>query len=186
MYYADAKYRYLSKYDAESMTEQNKLFAEHKTEVRQLDSENRRRLMYILDNYGFLSARQVGITATQGLFSTLQHSGYATQKKYEPLIDSAFKVKAIVPGEYALFKDRIALFEKTPQVYGTQIVYSKMLKSSVVYPLKYPERVQQLRDSLGIKYNPFVQYVALWKIKWDLSGYLKSLPELDKEFNVVR
>jgi hypothetical protein len=134
--------------------------------------------------YGWLSPKKISFGIYSAIFNTIQHAPLAFQLKYEKMLDNAIVKKEIVNVQYAMFKDRINMSLRKKQIYGTQVVYSKALKQSVVFPLIDPINVEKRRDSIGFIKNTMKSYTLTWKIKWDVDDYIKQLSLLEKEFKI--
>ncbi len=49
-----------------------------------------------------------------------------------------------------------------------------------------PQNIEQRLDSLGYLKPSFEIYLKNWKIIWDVNQYIKDLPVLEKEFNIIK
>ena len=81
----------------------------------------------------------------------------------------------------ALLEDRVALGEKKPQTYGSQIGYDKSTKKFYVLLLSDPDNVDKRRKKMGL--GLLADYVKNWGIIWNVEDYKKELPRLIELLN---
>lgn len=132
--------------------------------MRQVDIENQERIFKILDEHGWPSHKIVG-ESTGGIFVILQHSGLENQKKYLPQVKQAVKAGDVTKAQYALYEDRINVFEGKPQRYGTQLNTNED-GTQTLCPLKDPQKVDKWRKKVGLE---------------PLDDYLKSMSVMNKQ-----
>ena len=134
----------------------------NKSQIAEEDKRNTKIVTEILDKYGFLSYDQVGIKGSVALFSVVQHSDLATQKKYLPLFRQAVDAKKLLPSQYAPLADRIAMKESRPQRYGSQIIYVN--KVAYLFPLENMDSVDNWRKE--IRLEPIATYIKRFGLEW--------------------
>ena len=177
----DQKYRYEAHLKTEKEKRaRRKQFQENAQTVQELDQKNLEIVKSIIEKHGWLGPRQIGIKASQALFSVIQHADLETQETYYPLIEQAFKDRKLIPSNFAMLVDRIQKRKFLPQVYGTQILITN--GQAEVYPLKDPDSVDYWRKSIGMDSIKF--YTAIWNLEWDLENYKKTLPDLKAKYKV--
>ncbi len=140
------------------------------------DSLNLIEITSILDQHGWLGKDKVGEQGNICLFLVVQHSDLQTQKKYLPMMREAVKNKKAKGTALALLEDRVALGEKKPQIYGSQIGYDKESKKFYVLLLNDPDNVDQRRKEVGL--GLLADYARGWDIIWNLEEYKKEIPRL--------
>ena len=147
------------------------------------DSLNLIEITSILDQYGWLGKDKVGEQGNMCLFLVIQHSDLQTQKKYLPMMRDAVKNKKAKGTALALLEDRVALGEKKPQIYGSQIGYDKETKKFFVCLLSDPDNVDKRRKEVGL--GLLADYAKNWDIIWNVEEYKKDIQKyrilLDKE-----
>jgi hypothetical protein len=145
--------------------------------VRDKDSINLKKVVKILDQYGWPGADVVGSQGNRTVFLVIQHADLKTQEKYLPMMREAVKNKRANAGNLALLEDRVALGEGKRQIYGSQI---GMTADGAYYiqPLDDPDNVDKRRAAVGV--GPLADYVGRWQLKWDAEAYKKQLPEIEK------
>lgn len=110
----------------------------------------------------------------------LLHVDLKRQEHYYPLLKKAWQ-DGLVAGEgFAMLQDRINLYNKRPQVYGTQIKYYKNAK--VLYPVADVDSLAERRKRVGL--IPIEKYYADFNLTWDIGAYKKILPDLVKMYKV--
>jgi len=146
-----------------------------------IDSINLIAIKEVLDKEGWLGADIVGKQGNMCLFLVIQHSDLQTQKKYLPMMREAVKNNKAKASSLALLEDRVALGEKKPQTYGSQIGYDKSTKKFYVLLLSDPDNVDKRRKKMGL--GLLADYVKNWGIIWNVEDYKKELPRLIELLN---
>jgi hypothetical protein len=135
------------------------------------DSLNLMQIDDILNNYGWLSAIDVGDTASMTIFLVIQHSNLVNRLKYLPIMRDAVKKGKAKPKHLALLEDRVALEQGRKQIYGSQIGFNVIDSTNYVLPLEDPENVDKRRNAVGLE--PIAEYVAYWNIIWNIQDYMR-------------
>jgi len=121
----------------------------------------------IIRKSGWPKISEVGKDGSVSAFLIIQHSEYATQKKYFHYLKKTMKQNEAYPRDFALLTDRIRLHEKKKQIYGSQISWDAT--NNKYYfdynELKKPSKVNKRRKSIGL--GPIEDYVKFWNISWD-------------------
>jgi hypothetical protein len=141
------------------------------------DEKNLKKIIAILDKYGWVGPDVVGGQANQTLFLVIQHSNLSTQQKYLPMMREAVKNKKATGSSLALLEDRVALGEGRRQTYGSQIGTDNTSGKNYILPLDDPDNVDKRRAEVGL--GPLADYVSKWNIVWDAEAYKKELPALE-------
>lgn len=148
-----------------------------KVEIKQ--AQNLVIVSYILDTYGWLGAEEVGQTATNALFLTIQHNDLKTQIKYLPLLHKAVLEEKANASDVAMLEDRMAVKRGIKQKYGSQLPPHPITEKPMVWPIDNPNVVDDLRLKIGLP--PMSEYVSWWEIKWDLKQHLEYTNELEEK-----
>ena len=128
--------------------------------------ENEKRLLELLDKYGWPAASEVTEYAAAGASLIINHTTYELRSKYFPMLEESFKKGEAQPLRYAKMQDRILVEEGKKQLYGTQIKFENRLREP--YPIKDPEYVDKRRKEIGL--GPLSPYLkAKFDIDWELS-----------------
>jgi len=90
--------------------------------------ENQKRLLELLEKYGWPSAAEVTEYAAAGAALIINHSTYEIRSKYFPMLEDAFKKGGAQPLRYAKMRDRLLVEEGRKQLYGTQIKFENMVR----------------------------------------------------------
>jgi len=144
----------------------------------QKDQDNLRKVVSIIDQYGWLSPQKIGMNAGQALFLVIQHADLATQKKYLSMIRAAEKNGEILSSNLALLEDRINIREGKKQNYGSQSFTDTYTGQVYFYPIAEPELLEERRKSMGLV--PMQEYAKLLNTAWNLKTYKEMLPEIEK------
>lgn len=155
-------------------------------EMKQIDDANCIRIQQIIDEFGWLGEVEIGSEANQTLFLTIQHvDDLIVQEKYLPIIEQAVNNGNAEAWQFAFLTDRILMNQGKFQIYGSQIIIGKTSEDSYIVPLQYPEKVDEIRQSVGL--GPLNEYLQEEGLEWDLKKYKENLPriiELYKKRNI--
>lgn len=182
VWYRDQLYRYnLNKGSSREQQKRNKEFKKVGALVRKLDRKNLEVVESIIQKYGWLGPREVGIRGMSALFLPIQHADLKTQEKYLPLIKQAAIDKKLAPSNYAMLADRVEIKNKRPQVYGTQINFNN--GSPEILPLLNPDSVDKWRKDINMV-ETISEYVKRWNINWNAEVYKMQLPGLNVKYGI--
>jgi hypothetical protein len=163
------------KYGAESK-EMKELY----DKTRAADSINTIIVSKIIDKYGWLGPKEIGVQGNTTLFFVIQHSDLTIQDRYLPVLKEAVKNGKASATNLALLEDRVALKHGSPQMYGSQVIWNMKDNTSIIAPLSDPDNVDKRRASVGL--GPLSDYVSAFGIKWDVEKYKKELPQITAGF----
>jgi hypothetical protein len=130
----------------------------------QKDRENQIVLKSIMDKCGFTAIEKYGENAVFAAFMITQHAMPALRIDYYPYFEKAAQNKLLKKAELARMIDRMLMEKGEPQLYGTQWSIEKETGKNILYPLKYPKRINILRDSMGMP--PLEQQMKVNNIKF--------------------
>lgn len=117
------------------------------------------KLVQIVDNYGWLGKSRVGDDANQAIWLVMQHSELEIQEKYLPLLRESVVNRESEGWHLAFLEDRILMYQKKEQKYGTQAVWDNELKATKIYPIEDFKNVNERRIELGLE--PIEEYAKL-------------------------
>lgn len=123
--------------------------------------ENEKRLVELLDQFGWPTTSEVTEYAAAGAALIINHTTYELRSKYFPMLEEAFKKGEAQPLRYAKMRDRLLVEEGKEQLYGTQIKFEDLIREP--YPVEDPEYVDQRRAEIGL--GPLKPYL---KEKFDI------------------
>ncbi|MES2327994.1 MAG: DUF6624 domain-containing protein [Bacteroidota bacterium] len=181
---SDQKYRYHR--PNETAAASTERFTRHKKEVQFIDSVNVAVVTGILDRYGWIDKKRIGILESSALFFVIQHATIETQEKYLPSLRKAVIDKIESPHHLTMLEDRVSIRQKKYQVYGTQLFYYPPDKRYYLYPLLEPENVIQRRNEIGLDSASFSAYLKQFNLEWDLAKYQKELPRVEKYISQLK
>lgn len=116
-------------------------------EMESVHRRNAARLREIIAEIGWPTISRVGAEASEAAWLIVQHSigePEFVRECYGLMEDAAGEIN---PQNVAYLYDRICYFEGRPQRYGTQF-------DDVLYPIEDLNRVNELRNSVGMKPHP--------------------------------
>jgi hypothetical protein len=142
------------------------------------DSLNRLFLDSIINKHGWLGNDKIGVNSSANFFLLLQHSNLERQLKYLPLFERAVKYGNANPDDLSLLVDRIALRTGRKQIYGSQFFFDSKTQKNYIRSIDDPCNVDMRRILVGLL--PMEEYCTYAGIRWDLTDYIKQLPELEE------
>jgi len=151
-------------------------------EQRKLDSENVKIVTAYLDTYGWPAITDMGFIGQRAVGMTIQHAPLAIQEKYYPSLVAAYKRDPHLFETLALLEDRINMYNRRFQYYGTQVVAYQ--GKQVLFPVHNIDSLEIRRKQLGFKMT-MVDYMKLLKADWNVEAYKQMLPELVTAFKVT-
>ena len=138
---------YIDKYGNNS-----KEFKEYLLLIDKIQENNLKIVEEIISKYGWLPSKIIGNKASSALFLVIQHSAdLKTMEKYASYIESAFTNSNLDNQYYAMFKDRLLLYQNKKQIYGTQYIYDNKTSN---YILENPLSIKEMnrnRQSIGLE-----------------------------------
>ena len=125
--------------------------------MTQEDKKNQENVIKIIDEHGWLGISQVGATANNALFLVIQHAGVEMLEKYFPLLKESAEKGESKLADMALMDDRIRMYRKTKQLYGSQttVINGK----SYVWPIEDAKNVDERRSNVQLP--PLADYLKL-------------------------
>lgn len=113
----DIRHVFLAAYNAQPRDQH--LVDSLSVEMRKTDSINPKEICDILDTRGFVGKEAVG-DACAVYWLIIQHAPMELQKKYFYVFVDAMERGDISKSQVAMMDDRIAMFERRPQKYGSR------------------------------------------------------------------
>jgi hypothetical protein len=116
-----------------------------------IDSSDLKRTEQILKQYGYPGKTLVGEPANETVFYIIQHSDKIDA--YLPLVKKAAETNELAFSLYAMMVDRALMYQKKPQIYGTQASCRNALASGkeqcFIWPLTDYKTVNVRRKKAG-------------------------------------
>lgn len=120
-------------------------------EMEKIHNSNAQELNAIIDIIGFPTIDKVGVQASEAAWLIIQHAigqpGF--MRKCRDLLKHLMNENKASPINLAYLTDRIAVFEGSPQLYGTQFDWDE---NGELSPNSYDDltKVNQRRNSIGL------------------------------------
>jgi hypothetical protein len=126
--------------------------------VRDIDTQNGRRLSEILDTHGWPGNRLVGKPAASAAWLLAQHqdNDSALQQRCLDLLKDAVSRDDASGTDLAYLTDRVRTHQGQPQIYGTQL-HGDAGGQQVPFPVADPDHLDERRAALGL--DPEARYV---------------------------
>jgi hypothetical protein len=163
----DQKYRdEVAKIRETSLTadEKQKRVAGLMEKQARLDKRNIKRLVQIIDKYGWPGRSLVGREASLTAFLIIQHAELEDQKKYFPMLKEAVRRGEANQDYAALLEDRILMREGKKQIYGSQLHFNEVTKQLELWPIEDEENVDARRASVGLE--PLAEYMKRFALEY--------------------
>ena len=135
----------------ERLIQEGTLWDGYHPEMRALHNENIQALQNLMDEHGFPGISKVGKEAYEAAFIIVQHAIDHPNilKAFAEDLHAAAKQGDATMLHVAYLVDRIAVFEGTPQVYGTQFDWDERGQMSPIGSIDF-DAVNVKRKELGI------------------------------------
>ena len=140
--------------------ERTRLWAQQKI----IDKLNQVRIDDIIKLHGWPGRKEFGNKASQAAFLVLQHSPLEMMKRYLPLLQKALDADEIRKESFALFDDRIRMYEGRPQLYGSQVRVDEKTGTPNFWQIEDEINVDKRRASMGL--GPLATYAKHFKIDY--------------------
>ena len=114
----------------------------------QEDKKNQDQVIKIIDENGWLGISQVGVLANNALFLVIQHAPVEIQEKYFPLLKESAEQGESRLADMALMDDRIRMYHKTKQLYGSQTITIE--GKHYVWPIEDAQNVDERRRNVQL------------------------------------
>lgn len=132
--------------------------------INEKDNLNLKKVIQIIEKYGWLGADKIGKNGNLTLFLVIQHSDIEIQEKYYSMIKEAANKGNIDLADFALFEDRFEMYHNRPQIYGSQILMTG--KKYSIYNIFDEKNVNKRRLKVGLQ--PLENYVKNYGIDYKL------------------
>ena len=126
--------------------------------------ELRDRIINLINQCGFPTKKEVGEKAMDGIWMVLQYSDNHTRAAYYPMIKRRVEAGDLKKSQLAHMEDRMLMYYRKPQIYGTQMRRSKDGKLEL-YPLRDPGNVNKKRKEMGME--SIEKYLSQWDLVFD-------------------
>lgn len=113
----------------------------------------------ILNQYGWLGKSRVGDKANQALWLVIQHAELEQQEKFLPLLKKSVKNGESEGWHQAFLEDRILMYKKMNQIYGSQAFWDKSISKMKIYPIDDLKNVNKRREEIGLE--PIEEYAKM-------------------------
>lgn len=125
--------------------------------VLKQDSINLKKVEAIISKFGYPGKSMVGEPTNKSAWYVIQHSNGNKIKEYLPLIKKAAQKGELPFKNYAQMLDRFLMYEKKPQIYGTQGFGGYWFNPKTqkeewidfIWPVENPTKVNELRKEAG-------------------------------------
>jgi len=114
------------------------------------DKINEKKVLQIIDTYGWLGKNKIGEMANQTLWLVIQHADINIQEKYLPKLEASVEKNESDGWHLAFLKDRILMRKGEKQYYGTQAKKDSSSGITYIYPIAEAKTVNRRRKELGL------------------------------------
>jgi hypothetical protein len=120
-------------------------------QMMEIDSENQKKLLIILDKYGWIEQSKIGLKASEAFFYTIQHSDKDLMLKWFPEFKRLAKINEANKVSCAMMEDRLLMWQGKKQIYGSQANVFRKDKQLAIWPIKDPKNVNKRRKEIGFE-----------------------------------
>jgi hypothetical protein len=151
----------LSSLDMASLSghERQAIWAAVEEQTREIDADNRSRLLSLVPAEGWFSISRYGRDAARAAFFIVQHADQSLWRRFLPKIEGMVHGGEAEGPSFALMYDRLAISESRPQRYGSQMG----CEGSRYIPLQPVEDLQNIdarRKAIGL--SPYADYLKIY------------------------
>ena len=104
--------------------------------IGRIDSINISIVSSIIDQYGWLGPKEVGVKAMMGEFLTIHHADKDYFLKYYPIVKKAYRKDKLSRSFFEMYLVRRQVYLGEKQIYGTQKSYDSTRGEWVTDPIK--------------------------------------------------
>ncbi len=115
------------------------------------DSLNLIKVDTIIRQWGYPGRSLVGDELSNVAFYVIQHAPAKYQDHYLPIIKDAAMRRDISFDLYGYLVDRIRMFRKEKQLFGTQTIYNPKTKKMELYPVEDIKNIDERRRLMGME-----------------------------------
>lgn len=133
-----------------------------------IDSTTFEKFEEIVINKGWPKLSVVGAEASMAAFLIVQHSALSVLEKYKTIIKPLVKEGEFYRSNYAMLVDRILMYHKRKQIYGTQLEYNESNNKWELYPVKNKSRLNEIRKKMEL--GTIEDYLLQFGIDYDNSS----------------
>ena len=125
--------------------------------VTEIDRKHTFRMREIVDEIGFPTISKIGKQANADSWLLIQHSpDIGLMQEYLALMEKQ-NDDEYQKMHYAYLKDRILLYEKKPQIYGTQVVMDDKTNKFKLWDVENEAELNERRKKIGLE--PIEEYL---------------------------
>ncbi len=114
------------------------------------DKENQKTIFKMLDKEGWPEG--LSEKANDAIFLVIQYASHEDRLKYSKMLKLQADKGIVEQKDYATLYDRVLMEKGKKQIYGTQMVakIKDGKRVSYVWPVEEPEKIDELRLSIGL------------------------------------
>lgn len=145
-----------------------------------VDAENVKIITGLLDDKGW----PVGISSASSntISVVIDHAGRDVMKRYMPLIESQMLIGVVSKNMYATMLDRVLMYDRLPQRYGTQTVMNTIDGKTIIWlwPVEDAEKLDELRREMELvpidDYSTIIKETFGADLVWDKNKQVADFP----------
>lgn len=138
-----------------------------------IDKANQVRVEEIIAQVGWPSQAEFGPNASRAVFLVLQHAPVEMMKRHYALVKRAVDAGELTRSSFALFEDRVRMYEGRPQLYGSQVQTNDKTGKRFFWTIEDETNVDKRRGEMGLP--PIAQYAKLFGIDYVPPGERQKL-----------
>ncbi|MBC5992879.1 hypothetical protein H8S84_08540 [Pontibacter sp. SD6] len=132
--------------------------------MEQIDQENLKQIMPLIETYGWPGKSMVGMHASSAVFLVIQHAPKEVMEKYLPLLREAAAKGEASKNHLAMMEDRVRMNQGLPQLYGSQVQMDSDTKQWVLYKVEDEANLDKRRAEMGL--GPIKDYLKSMGVEY--------------------
>lgn len=121
------------------------------SEIDLIDSQNRKGIKEIIDQYGLISISKFGEEASNSAWLLIQHFPESEVSYMGKYLNLMLENKSdVLLKNLAYLTDRTAMYKHIPQTYGTQAVRNEKTGEMEIYNTLDPSNIDSRRSEMGL------------------------------------
>jgi len=129
-----------------------------------IDKVNQDRIDEIVKAHGWPGQKEFGAKASQAAFLVIQHAPVEMMKRYQPMLRVAMEKDDLRKESYAMFEDRVLMYEGRGQTYGSQLHTDNQTGKRAFWKIEDEVNVDKRRAQMGM--GPLVEYAKFFGIEY--------------------
>lgn len=133
-------------------------------EMKTIDERNTKRVVEMIEQYGWPGNSMVGRSGSTAAFLVIQHANADVQLKYLAMMREAAAKGELAKSSLALLEDRVLVRQGKSQIYGSQLRNNPDTNKMEFYPIEDEAHVDERRSTVGL--GTLTEYAKLFGLEY--------------------